>query len=201
MADSTWEIVGHILQACNCDYGCPCNFQARPTHGGCEGGWVIHIDRGRFDDVKLDSLNFAIVADWPAAIHEGGGEAFLLIDDRANSEQREALRKIGAGEVGGPYAIFLNTYTLAPARYVPFAVTIDGPRSRAKIGDLVELEVESIRNPVTGAELGPKVVLPEGMLYQDSTRYSSKRFRVSDGFSYEYSGTDAAVAPVSWHGP
>jgi hypothetical protein len=25
---------------------------------------VIHIDRGRFDDVKLDSLNFAIIADW-----------------------------------------------------------------------------------------------------------------------------------------
>jgi hypothetical protein len=61
--------------------------------------------------------------------------------------------------------------------------------------------MEAIRNPVTGAELGPKVVLPEGMLYQDSTRYSSKQFRVSDGFSYEYSGTDAAVAPVSWRGP
>ena len=47
---------------------------------------------GRFDDVKLDSLNFAIIADWPSAIHEGGGEAFLLIDDRATPEQRETAR-------------------------------------------------------------------------------------------------------------
>jgi hypothetical protein len=161
----------------------------------------MHIDRGRFEAVVLDSLSFAIMADWPGAIHEGGGEAILLIDDQANPEQREALRKIGAGEVGGPYAVFLNTYSLAPARYVPFAITIDGPRSRAKIGEVVELELESIRNPVTGAELGPKVVLPEGMLYHDSTRYSSKRFSVSDGITYEYSGTDAAVAAIDWRGP
>jgi hypothetical protein len=162
---------------------------------------VIHIERGNFDGVTLDSLNFAIMADWPAAIHEGGGEAILLIDERATAKQREALREIGAGEVGGPYAIFRNTYHMAPARYVPFAVTIDGPHSKAKIGDVVELEVESIRNPVTGVELGPKVVLPQGMLYKDSTRYSSKRFRVRDGLSYEYSGTDAAVAAVDWRGP
>lgn len=201
MADTGWEIRGHILQACNCDYGCPCNFQARPTHGHCEGGWIVHIDQGEFDGVQLDSLNFAILADWPSAIHEGGGEAFLVVDDRGNAEQREALRKIGAGEVGGPFAIFLNTYRLAPARYAPFEVTIDGQHSKAKIGDTVELEVESIRNPVTGVELGPKVVLPEGMLYQDSTRYSSKRFRVQDGFSYEYSKRDTAVAPIAWRGP
>lgn len=201
MAGIDWEVTGHILQSCNCDWGCPCNFQARPTHGHCEGGWIVHIDKGHFEGVILDSLNFAIMADWPAAIHEGGGEAILLIDDRADSDQREALRKIGAGEAGGPFAVFLNTYSLAPARYSPFAVTIDGPRSRATIGGSVELEVESIRNPVTGAELSPKVVLPEGMVYTDSTRYSSKRFRVSDALSYEYSGTDAAVAPFKWSGP
>lgn len=161
----------------------------------------MHIEQGRLDDVDLAGLNFAIMADWPAAIHEGGGKAILLIDERGDERQREALRKIGAGEVGGPFAVFLNTYSLVSTAYAPFDVNIDGPRSHARIGSAVELELESIRNPVTGAELSPHVVLPEGMLYNDSVRYSSKIFRVSDGIAYQYAGTDAAVAPINWRGP
>jgi len=161
----------------------------------------MHIEQGRLDDVDLAGLNFAIMADWPGAIHEGGGKAILLIDERGDKQQREALRKIGAGEVGGPFAVFLNTYSLKNTSYAPFEVHIDGPRSHVRIGSAVELELESIRNPVTGAELSPMVVLPQGMLYNESVRYSSKAFRVSDGIAYQYSGTDAAVAPINWRGP
>jgi hypothetical protein len=189
------------VQSCNCAWGCPCNFQARPTHGDCEGGWVIHVESGRLDDVDLADLNFAIMADWPGAIHEGGGKAILLVDDRGDGKQREALRKIGAGEVGGPFAVFLNTYSLDSTSYAPFKVHIDGARSHVTIGTAVKLELESIRNPVTGVELSPMVVLPEGMLYNESVRYSSKVFSVSDGIKYEYAGTDAAVAPINWRGP
>jgi hypothetical protein len=170
---ATWWIKGSIVQSCNCSWGCPCNFQAPPTHGDCEGGWVIHIDQGRLDDVDLANLNFAIMADWPHAIHEGGG----------------------------PFAVFMNTYKLESTSYAPFDVRIDGPRSHATIGATVKLELESIRNPVTGVELSPMVVLPEGMMYSESVRYSSKAFKVSDGIQYEYSGTDAAVAPINWRGP
>lgn len=33
-----WNLRGTVLIACNCDYGCPCNFNALPTKGHCEGG-------------------------------------------------------------------------------------------------------------------------------------------------------------------
>jgi hypothetical protein len=198
---ATWWIKGSIVQSCNCSWGCPCNFQARPTHGDCEGGWVIHVEQGRVDDVDIAGLNFAIMADWPGAIHEGGGKAILLVDERGDEQQREALRKIGAGDIGGPFAVFLNTYSLESTTYAPFEVHIDGPRSHVRIGTAVQLDLESIRNPVTGAELSPMVVLPQGMLYSESVRYSSKVFRVTDGIAYEYSGTDAAVAPINWRGP
>ncbi|MDQ3970872.1 MAG: DUF1326 domain-containing protein, partial [Thermoproteota archaeon] len=26
----------YFLDACNCDWGCPCQFNANPTHGNCE---------------------------------------------------------------------------------------------------------------------------------------------------------------------
>ena len=41
-----WELKGTVIVACNCDYGCPCNFNALPTTGKCEGSWTWHVDRG-----------------------------------------------------------------------------------------------------------------------------------------------------------
>jgi len=45
MADS-WTMNGTVLIACNCDYGCPCNFNALPTAGKCEGEWTWHVEQG-----------------------------------------------------------------------------------------------------------------------------------------------------------
>ena len=38
-----WRMNAEYLQACNCDYGCPCEFQAPPTQGHCDGigAWRI----------------------------------------------------------------------------------------------------------------------------------------------------------------
>ena len=47
-----WQLAGKVLVACNCDWGCPCNFNARPTTGKCEGGWTWQINRGTYGDVR-----------------------------------------------------------------------------------------------------------------------------------------------------
>jgi hypothetical protein len=31
-----WEVHAYFLDACNCDWGCPCQFNAKPAHGNCE---------------------------------------------------------------------------------------------------------------------------------------------------------------------
>jgi len=98
----TWKLTGTALIACNCDYGCPCNFNARPSRGKCEGGWTWHVERGSFDDVSLDGLNFSVYANWPGAIHEGNGEAVILVDERANNRQRDAIATLVGGKFGGP---------------------------------------------------------------------------------------------------
>ena len=86
----TWRLSGKVLVTCNCDWGCPCNFNARPTTGKCEGGWTWHIDSGSYGDVTLNGLSFSVYANWPGAIHEGNGEAVTLIDERADEAQRTA---------------------------------------------------------------------------------------------------------------
>ncbi len=40
--------------------------------------------------MKLDGLSFSLYANWPGAIHEGNGEALMLIDERADA--RAAIR-------------------------------------------------------------------------------------------------------------
>ncbi len=41
-----WEIKGREFGNCNCDYGCPCQFNALPTHGHCRGLPVFDIEQG-----------------------------------------------------------------------------------------------------------------------------------------------------------
>ena len=105
-----WKLKGTIVIACNCDYGCPCNFNAPPTTGKCEGSWTWHVERGAFGDTSLDDLNFTIAVDWPGAIHEGNGEAVILVDERADQAQRDAIAELVRGGVGGPWGVLAWTW-------------------------------------------------------------------------------------------
>lgn len=199
---SQWSMQGTLLQGCNCDYGCPCNFNARPTQGDCEGTWSGYIDQGNYGAVQLGGLNFTMICDWPQAIHEGNGECQLLIDAKASQEQRDGLLTILKGEVGGPWSILKNTFSkYYEPQFVDFETKLEGAHSSVRAGDVFELEMEPIKNPVTGAEAFPGVVLPQGLLYRESTRASTKTYRVRGNINYEYTGTDAAFSPFSWSGP
>lgn len=195
-----WNLKGTLLIACNCDYGCPCNFNALPSHGDCEGQWLWHVDQGHLDDVSLDGITFTVTADWPGAIHEGGGKAVSLLDERADESQREAVARLVRGEEGGPWAIFINTYDLDGPRPAPFELELNGFQSKAKVGDVMELELDTIRNPVTGDEVHPGAVLPEGLVCKEMSFGTTKTFRVDDGVSYEHSGKYSAVAPFEYSG-
>ena len=59
MASIEWRVRADEFANCNCSYGCPCQFNALPTHGFCEAtaGWKIH--EGHFGEVRLDGLSSA----------------------------------------------------------------------------------------------------------------------------------------------
>jgi hypothetical protein len=37
VSGTVWRISGDAVGSCNCAWGCPCQFNAEPTHGRCEG--------------------------------------------------------------------------------------------------------------------------------------------------------------------
>jgi hypothetical protein len=197
-----WTLKGTVVIACNCDYGCPCNFNALPSKGKCEGEWTWHVDEGRFGDTELDDLNFTLAVNWPGAIHEGNGEALILFDERADEAQREALSTLVGGDVGGPWGILAWTWpTVHGPKPVPYEVELNGIESRVKAGDSMELESTTIKNPVSGAEVHPGAVLPEGLIFKSGDFGASKVFRISDGISFDHSGQYTAVAPFEYAGP
>lgn len=197
-----WRVSGAVLVTCNCDWGCPCNFQARPSKGNCEGGWTWHIERGSYGNVSLDGLNCSVYVNWPGAIHEGNGEALILVDAAADQEQRAALESLVGGTVGGPWGVLSHTW---PKVHGPFATTydlqLDGVRTRLRCGDYVEVEGTAIRNPVTHAEAFPSVSLPQGLIFKQGDFGASATFRVRGAVSYDHSGQYLALGRFDYKGP
>ena len=196
-----WQMKGRVLIACNCDWGCPCNVNARPSKGNCEGGWTWEVEAGVFGETKLDGLYLSLFGDWPAAIHEGNGVATALIDDRADRAQREALTTLVEGNAGGPWGIFRKTFTTfhGPTS-VRYEANFAGDLPSVKAGDALECTTQFIRNPVTNETGHPRIVLPEGLILKDAALLASKRFVVREGVKYDHSGQYAAFGFFSYFG-
>ena len=200
MADA-WALRGSVLIACNCDWGCPCNFNALPSKGHCEGGWTWHVERGQFGGITLDGLNFSIFVKWPGAIHQGNGEGVFLVDERANAEQRKAIDTLTGGKVGGPWGVLGWTWPkLHGPVAVPYDIHIDGVHSHMICGSHVQLEFEPIRNPVNKHESHPSIVLPQGIVVKQGALAASKRFVIDSGISFDHSGQYTAVGPFEYSG-
>jgi hypothetical protein len=178
-----WNIEADYFQACNCDYGCPCEFEAPPTQGYCEGLGAWRINRGRYGNVSLDGLGFAFVAHWPGAIHEGNGTVALFFDDRANQQQRDALLQIASGQAGGiPFEIIVTTFSniLGP-QFVPIQFDIKGKDSSVRIGNAAAMAFEPVKNPVSGEPEGIRIEHATGFIFKGAEVVSAKECRASVG--------------------
>ena len=197
-----WRLRGHVVLACNCDYGCPCNFNGLPTTGKCEGNWNWHVEEGGFGDVPLAGLNFGMAVNWPGAIHEGNGEGIVVLDERADDRQRAALLTLLSGRAGGPWKIIAATVgRLHDPEYAPFEITIGSYASRVRAGRFITLEMEPVRNKVTKAETRPRAILPEGFVFKEAELGASSTFRIAGPVSFDHSGRYAAAAPFDYGGP
>jgi hypothetical protein len=175
-----WSYRCEIIAACNCDWGCPCNFNARPSHGSCQGMYGVHITAGACGDTTLDGLRFALGGKFPGAIHEGGGTGKIWMDERASAAQRSALTDVLTGKLEGlPWMILAATIDdWLETAYVPFEWTFDGARSAYKAGTEVQTVLESMRNPVSGAEAQATVVLPDGLVTKELHATATRVFSV-----------------------
>jgi hypothetical protein len=173
MTTVEWRVRADEFTNCNCSYGCPCQFNALPTHGFCEGAIFVKIHEGHFGDVRLDGLNTAFLVHFPGAAHEGNGTMQVIVDERADARQRAALVKIVSGEETEEMATMWWVYSaMSPNKLEPlflpieFEVDVEARRARLNIPGLLEATGEPIRNPVTGAEHRARIDLPDGFEFR-----------------------------------
>lgn len=197
-----WRMKGDAIGACSCDWGCPCNFDAAPTKGWCEGGYSFHINEGHYGETELDGLTIGFFAHAPAAMHLGDVTGYVIIDERASARQREALTLILGGQAGGPFAALagLLSKVIGPD-FAPAEWTFDGPRSRARFGNLAETSLEMIKNPVTGAESGFTLQMTAGLLTDRAELMKSSVFRINHPeLTYDHSGQYGETFQFSYSG-
>lgn len=199
-----WRITGEEVGTCNCSWGCPCQFNARPTTGHCESLVVWQIKDGYFADIRLDGIRFARIYWWPGAVYEGNGVRRTIIEEEATKEQREALIALDSGQHGGLYwEIFADVCpNLIEPLFAPITLNSDREKRRAtiRIPGIVESNLEPIKKPVTGEEHRVRIVLPNGFEFKESEQANTVYCRVSAGdkLTFEYRESSGGLNAFDW---
>jgi hypothetical protein len=168
MADR-WMIQSHTFVNCSCAANCGCQFNLPSTHGYCqfvEGGNIVD---GQFNGVSLSGLKWAFVIDWPGEIAEGGGTRQVVIDERADAVQREALETIVACESCAPGSNHFFVFgsmcsTFLDTRHLPieFAIDIPNRTARMHVPGLIESFGEPIIDAFSGKPFHIALARPTG---------------------------------------
>ncbi len=200
----SWRMVGDEVANCNCDWGCPCQFDSLPTHGDCMAMIAYQINEGSFGDTNLGGVRFAELVWWPGAIHEGNGTRQTIVDESATPEQRQAIEELVLGKHGGEYfEIFASVMSKElNTVYAPIEVEADreARTGSVRIGDLAEATIEPIKNPVSGDPHRVRIDLPEGFEYKQAEIGNTVRARVSaeQPLSFTLENTYAQLNPFDW---
>lgn len=207
MAD-TWSIEGQWFKNCNCDPGCPCDFNQHPTHDHCEGLAAMKIEKGHFGDVPLDGLHWAGLVWWPGRIDEGDGHIQPIVDEKASEEQRQALLTILSGQAGGTlFEIFsaVCPHVKEPL-FAPFEweFDIEQRSGRLRAGDVLESEVETLRGIDPPDPYRILVTIPGGFEYTGPDNSAetalAKRIRTNADIELDLTDSHSSMAQVRHEG-
>jgi hypothetical protein len=110
---------------------------------------------------------------FPGAVHEGNGTLQVVIDERADARQRDALAKILTGQETEEMATIwwvsgAMSSTKLPPVYakIEFEVDVDKRTARLEVPGVASSKGEPIRNPVTGAEHRVRIDFPESFEFR-----------------------------------
>ncbi len=127
MPAADWRVSGSYFEACNCDAICPCRRQGGQklttgsTFGVCEFALSWHVTNGRFGALGLSGLSVVLAGRYVDAEDGKPWRVSLYVDERASSDQRDALADIFLGRAGGTawrnYAHSITkVYAVRPAK-------------------------------------------------------------------------------------
>ena len=102
-----------------------------------------------------------------------------------------------------PFAVFAPTYKyILEPQYVDISKTINGKKSSFSVPGVMDVQVESFKNPVTGEEQETKIQMPKGFIFKMADAAKTKLMRISTpNMNFDHSGQNAFFAQVEYRGP
>jgi hypothetical protein len=159
---------------------------------------AFHIDRGEIEGIDVSGLNFALVADTPPLMSDGGWKLGVVMDSAATDHQAGALGRVLGGELGGPPAMLgpligeMVGIEMASAEWHQSDGTF-----AVRFGDLIDVEVKAY----TSADLSQPVQLVNVSHPANTTLTVSPATRSKIdvfGIRFDGTGTSGFNAPYAW---
>lgn len=143
-----------------------------PSKGSCTFAMAFQIDRGSYGTLSLDGLGFVVLGFTPEAMGKGNWSVGVITDDRASTEQRDAIVAVASGAAGGPMAALSGLVgKLLGAESASIRFDRSGVKWSIKASNLVDMAAEGAMG------LNPNSTEP---LYLDNTGHpAANRFALA----------------------
>jgi hypothetical protein len=197
-----WRMTVHNIEACNCRPGCNCQFTGFPDDGGCEAMIGGEVQEGSYGDVALAGVRYVIAFIYPKAIHEGGGNVAVFIDERATPAQADAIAMILSGRAGGmPFEALAGTVaSLDGPVLAPIEMTVNRTKSAFRIPGVLELAMTPILDAISGQEKAVQIVYPNGGFFWNVGNVATSATMTCDYglIRFRHPGGFASYATPTW---
>jgi hypothetical protein len=196
-----WRLTGQGYEFCNCAPGCTCNFSGFPSSadGSCQALVGSQITSGHCGDVDLSGLKVVSLIKWPKAIHDGNGQAVLVVEPECSDEQLGALAQILGGELGGmPWEILGGTLSGVSVAKARITFEHDGMDAAVTVDGIGTARGSYFRNPVTGEKHEAHIVLPDGFIWSDGHCGVGEFEAAAEGVSLSFKDTNWIYYEFEW---
>jgi hypothetical protein len=140
-----YRLEGKLLEVCTCNVLCPCWVGADPDSddGTCDGTLSWHIEKGEIEGIDVSGLTIAMLCHIPGNIMNGNWRVVVFVDDKASSQQEEAILKVFTGKLGGPVADFASLVgEVVGVERVAVTFEVEEGKGRLRLGSVVTADLE-----------------------------------------------------------
>lgn len=147
VATHAYSLQGSLLEACSCDVLCPCWIGEDPDTGDCKAFVAYHYDKGEIDGVDVGGLELIYVAQIPGnVLVPKSWKVLVLVDDRSNEKQMQALLDAYTGKLGGPLADLAQLVgEVIGVERIPIAHKVRGGSGELTAGTYIHATMEPYR--------------------------------------------------------
>src|SRR6266566_8359315 len=196
----SFSVEGNYFEVCSCDVSCNCVWLGEATHEGCDVLLAWHVSSGSKDGVDLSGLNAVMAVRSPKRMTDGGWKVALYLDDRASTEQADALGAVFSGSAGGHLA-GLGPLIGEVAGVKPAAITFErtGGSLHAEVAGALSMSSDQF---VGMDGEGPAVIenAPFGAVTQPLRQAKAKAVSYHGHWNAEFDGTNSFVTDFRYEG-